>query len=30
VKQLLKDVSDNELEAFLDQVPTEDEEVVIN
>ena len=26
VKQLLKDVSDKELEAFLDQVPAEDEE----
>jgi hypothetical protein len=26
VKQLLKDVSDKELEAFLDQVPTDDEE----
>jgi hypothetical protein len=30
VKQLLKDVSDTELEAFLDQVPTDDEAFDIN
>jgi hypothetical protein len=30
VKQLLQDVSDNDLEAFLDQVPTGDDELMLN
>jgi hypothetical protein len=30
VKRLLQDVSDQELEAFLDEIPTEEEEIAIN